>query len=86
MLKEILEKYEDEELIIMNGYDNCIVGVGESCNQPPRIIYSVERILKQLIEQDGMSYDEASEWFEFNQLGAYVGEKTPIFLFTPIDQ
>jgi hypothetical protein len=28
---------------------------------------------------DGMSYDEAEEFFEYNQIGAYVGESTPCF-------
>ena len=31
-----------------------------------------------------MSEDEAIEYFEFNYLGAYLGESTPIF-FTPIE-
>jgi hypothetical protein len=27
-----------------------------------------------------MSYEEALEYYEYNQLGAYVGERTPAFL------
>jgi hypothetical protein len=27
-----------------------------------------------------MSYEEAIEYFEYNVLGAYVGENTPIFI------
>jgi hypothetical protein len=27
-----------------------------------------------------MSHDEAQEYMDFNVLGAYVGEETPIFL------
>ena len=41
MLEELLEKYDD--LVIMDGFDSCIVGVGESCGQPPRVIYSVKK-------------------------------------------
>jgi hypothetical protein len=30
--------------------------------------------------KDGMEYDEALEYFDFNIAGAYVGEQTPIFI------
>jgi len=29
--------------------------------------------------EEGMECDEADEYFNFNQLGAYVGETTPCF-------
>ena len=29
---------------------------------------------------DGMSIEEAEEFFEYNQLGAWVGETTPVFI------
>ena len=31
------------------------------------------------MERDGMSDEEAVEYFEFNVTGAWVGENTPIF-------
>ena len=27
-----------------------------------------------------MSYDEAEEYFEYNQIGAYMGDSTPCFV------
>jgi hypothetical protein len=30
---------------------------------------------------DGMDYDEAMEFLEFNTLGAWAGEGTPLFLW-----
>ena len=33
-----------------------------------------------MTSRDGMSYDEAMEYFDFNVQGAWVGENTPIFL------
>ena len=30
--------------------------------------------------KDGMEYDEALEYFDFNIAGSYVGEQTPIFI------
>jgi len=32
--------------------------------------------------KDGMTYEEAVEYFEYNQMGAWVGERTPCFLIT----
>jgi hypothetical protein len=33
-----------------------------------------------LMTRDGMDYDEASEYIDFNCVGAYVGEQTPIIV------
>ena len=32
---------------------------------------------------ESMDYEEAVEYFEYNVIGAYVGEQTPIFLRYP---
>jgi hypothetical protein len=32
------------------------------------------------MERDGMSYEDATEFFEFNIAGSYVGEATPIWV------
>jgi hypothetical protein len=32
------------------------------------------------MDRDGMDYDEAQEFFEFNVVGAYVGAHTPIYV------
>lgn len=79
MLEILLETYEN--LLLMDGFDDCIIGVGESCGQPPRVIYDSKKVIQRLVE-DGLDYEEAVEWFNFNQLGAYMGERTPIFLLT----
>tara|TARA_R100000750_G_C2283494_1_gene72143 strand:- start:240 stop:497 length:258 start_codon:yes stop_codon:yes gene_type:complete len=43
-----------------------------------RIVYSVEKIVKILSEN--MTREEAVEFYEFNILGAYMGEMTPIYV------
>lgn len=74
-------KIDDEEsgLILMDGYDDCIVGVIERFGQLPIVCYDREKILLKL-QQNGMSDFEAFEFYEFNQLGAWVGDRTPCFL------
>jgi len=41
--------------------------------------YSVSKIIEGYVK-DGMTEEEAHEFFQFNVEGAYVGEKTPIFI------
>lgn len=43
------------------------------------IAYDYDKVIKANMK-DGMIYDEAVEWFEYNQIGAYVGEYTPVFI------
>jgi hypothetical protein len=70
---------EYEDLLKMDGYDDCIVGVVERFGQDSHFIYDKELVLEKL-QKDDMSYEDALEYYEFNQLGAYVGEATPAFL------
>ena len=66
-------------LIKLDGFDNCYMGVGESYAEQPALIYDYQQIIEQL-QQDGMSQEEAEEYYEYNILGSYFGEKMPIFL------
>lgn len=77
-VKNFLEEF-DEEFVFMDGFDDCIEGVCNRFGQDPIICYNYDKIIKKL-QSDGMSYDEAVEFHEFNQIGAYVGDKTPCFL------
>ncbi len=70
---------EYEGLLKMDGYDDCLVGVVERFGEDSYFIYDKELVLEKL-QKDGMSYEDALEYYEFNQLGAYVGERTPAFL------
>ena len=69
----------NDDLIKMDGYDDCIVGLVERFGQDSYLIYDRDLVLEKL-QKDNMSYEEALEYYEFNQLGSYVGERTPAFL------
>lgn len=69
-----------EGAIILDGFDDCIVGVSEEFGRDSRIIYSKQRIIQKLIESSDMNMDDAEEYFNYNILGAYFGERNPIFL------
>ena len=76
ILKGILNYYEDEELLLADGFDDAVIGVDESTM---RIIYSSSRSIEILIERDNMTPDEALEYLDYNVKGAYIGDKTPIW-------
>jgi hypothetical protein len=74
MLASILEQYEDEEFLIADGFNQAVIGVEESTM---RLIYSVNKCIEILTED--MSEEDAIEYFNYNVLRSYVGEKTPIW-------
>jgi hypothetical protein len=71
----------NEEALLADGFEAAIIGVAERCSQPDLVVYDAEKCIDILMERDGMSYDEAAEFFHFNTLGAWVGEHTPLFLW-----
>jgi hypothetical protein len=76
-----LENYEGyEELLICDGLDDAIIGVCRRFGEPDVVAYDYSKVLNILIDRDGMSPDEAVEFFEFNIIGAGMGERTPIFI------
>jgi hypothetical protein len=75
-LETILENYSDEEILIADGFDKAVIGIELSSM---RLIYSVEKCIKILTDDQDMSEEDAVEYFGYNVSGAYVGEKTPIW-------
>jgi hypothetical protein len=67
------------EILRMDGYDDCVVGLVERFGQDPILCYDKAKILAKMVA-DGMTEEEAEEFFEFNQIGAWVGVGTPCFL------
>lgn len=75
-LKETIGDHNPKALFA-DGFDNAILGYSSDC----RVIYSVHQIMETLVERDGMTPDEAIEFFNFNIECAYVGEYTPIYMY-----
>lgn len=73
------EQEEENEFVSMDGYDDCIVGIVEQFGRPPILCYDRALVIRKLMQND-MSHEEAEEFFEYNQIGAYVGDSTPCFL------
>jgi hypothetical protein len=67
-------------LMKAEGYDDCVIGFCSRFGQPSIIAYSRPAVIAKLISHDGMSEEDAEEFFEYNIIGAYVGETTPCFI------
>tara|TARA_R100000935_G_C2835765_1_gene167979 strand:+ start:2353 stop:2625 length:273 start_codon:yes stop_codon:yes gene_type:complete len=72
----------EETMLQADGFDEAILGTAKRCGQTDIIAYDVAKIIDILMTRDGMDYEEAIEYFEFNILGGWHGEGTPCFVFT----
>lgn len=68
----------DDTMLLMDGFDDCLIGYVEQFGRPPIALYDRDKVIERLME-DGMTDEEAYEFYDFNQLGAYMGESTPAF-------
>lgn len=73
----LIELTGDPELLFADGFDPAIVGVDTQTN---RVVYSHGLMMEVLVLQ-GMSVDDALEHLDFNVLGAWVGDRTPIYIY-----
>lgn len=79
-VSEMAESYGP--FITADGFDDAIMGICHSFGKESVVCYDQIKILSNLVSQ-GMTEEEAQEYFDYNIIGAYVGEKTPCFLETP---
>jgi hypothetical protein len=70
----------DEDLLLLpENFDKALIGFIERAGMEPVALYDREIVLRVFMDNDGMSMDEATEWFEYNVLGSYIGVGTPAF-------
>ena len=65
---------------LADGLEAALVGVGRRCGQPDLAVYSIEKAIEVLMQDQGQSREEAVEWLEHNSIGAWVGDDTPIWI------
>ena len=70
----------DQQILTAVGFDEAFVGIGVQFNTPVAV-YDYAMCIDILAES--MDYEDAVEFFEYNVIGAWVGEQTPIFLRYP---
>jgi hypothetical protein len=70
---------EDEQLMFADGHDEAIIGVAERDGEWI-VVYDTAKIIRRLRRRDGMSREEAEEFFAFNIAQAWHGPSTPVLL------
>ena len=80
--KELLNylSYEDEEIMLMDGFEEAFIGLSKRCGQPTLATYSFIKMMEILVERDDMTWEEADEYIMYNCEGAWMGDLTPIIL------
>ncbi len=70
----VLEPHED--------FVSCCIGV--VLDPDVRLVYAYDRIVSMFMERDGMSYEEAQEFTDFNTVRAiaYMGDRRPVLVYT----
>lgn len=71
---------ENPEALWPDGFEEAYIGVARRCGKPTLGAFSVQKALEILRKRDGMSYEEEVDYFEFNVVGAWMGEGTPIWI------
>jgi len=79
-IDEFCDENPDIELLKADGFDACIVGVAESFGGAHYLIYDRQKVIDTLVNEGGLTEEEAWEHFSYNIAGAYVGESTPAYL------
>jgi hypothetical protein len=77
-VKDILA-WLDGDILLADGFDEAIIGYAHVQSEAVAV-YDSSICIKILMEAHGMEFQDAVEFFEFNVLGAYLGEKTPLFV------
>ena len=70
----------EDELLFADGFDEAVLGIGRRAAQPEVVAYDYEKCVLILMDRDEMTEEEAREYMEFNVVGAFVGDRTPIFI------
>ena len=69
----------NEEALLADGFEDAFVGIARQFTRV-LALYDYDKCLDILMKRDEMDQDTAEEYMEFNVLGAWVGENTPVFI------
>jgi hypothetical protein len=69
-----------EGAVLLDGFEDCIIGIVEEFGNGRRMLYSKDMILDKLKSRDSMTSEEAEEFYDYNILGLHAGEQNAVFL------
>ena len=68
------------DVMLADGFEEAFIGLCSRFGLETVAAFDRDKCLEVLVQRDGMSYEEAEEYFEYNVIGAWVGDQTPVFL------
>jgi hypothetical protein len=68
-----------------DGFEEALVGIGTAFDTDIAV-YDFGRCVDVLVQRDGMDYEEAVEYMEYNVTGSFVGDNTPVFIRWSIEE
>lgn len=81
IIESIIETQgEDNEIILADGFEDAYMGLATQYTKTPLALYDRNKCIDILVNRDGMSEEEAEEYFQYNVEVAWVGDNTPMFL------
>lgn len=82
--RDLINEMGGEDLIIFESpdYDSAIIGISHD----DRVVYSFEKMIEFLKQEDKMTEEEAIEFIEYNTIRAipYFGPNAPIVLMNEL--
>ena len=77
---ELRAELPEDAIVFDNmSYDGSIIGV----TTDGRVVYDFEKMVEELTQDEGWSYEDAIEWIEYNTIRAlpYAGPNGPIIMY-----
>ena len=68
------------EALLADGLEGAVIGYASRCGMGDVAVYDYNKCVRIFMEKHDWSEEDAMEWMDFNVLGAYMGEGTPLFL------
>ena len=86
------------EALLCDGFDEAIIGMAERINLGRVVAYNVDKMIEILMKdmevepedieegqtEESVKYSMALEYFDYNIIGAWMGEFTPVFITTSL--
>jgi hypothetical protein len=75
-----LEIANEEGMIVIDGFDDAILGFSSQCGENTVLAYDIEKMVSIFSQREDVSYSESYEYIEYNCIGAYMGDGNPVYI------
>ena len=78
---ELRAELPEDAIVFDNmSYDGSIVGV----TTDGRVVYDYDKMVEELMSEEGWSYEESAEWIDYNTIRSipYAGPGAPIIMYS----